>query len=47
MLTLIQSIRLMEKINFEEGDRFNCFFENGKMIIESKIIEFGINYNGK
>lgn len=42
-ITLKQIIELMEKINFEEGDRFECYFDAGKPVIQSKIIKIGGN----
>jgi len=42
--TLKQAVEFMDKINFEEADRFNSYFEgvgngNVKLIIENKFME--------
>lgn len=42
-ITLKQSLLLMKKIN--ESKDFTSYFSNGKMVIESKIIQIG-GYNG-
>lgn len=45
MLTLKDSLKIMKKINSSKN--YNCFFSNGKMCIESKLIEIlPNNYKG-
>lgn len=44
MLTLIQAVKLMKKIN--ESKDYISYFDNGRMIIESKTIEIKGGYNG-